>query len=175
MEAKTVENIGIVISLVGRLSDFVTSLPPDHLPVALVAVVPPSFKTSVVKRRRLKYDRKALQDPVIAARVSQRLDSINPIPYNVDCSSHVHIVAQQCHSILCEECPKPRASKRNPDISDSSFKLILDKKQMQKEIRGIGRELREINLSIVFYAWNNNSNGGKAAENWAHTTQQHPG
>jgi len=108
------------------LKDFpIVKYKEDHWPVYGGVIVCSSAGANIVCRRKKKFDPAKFQDVHNYSMFVDHINSIPWIPYNVDLTSHRHILDTYILDGLCECFPIDKFTKRKDYISDVTFKHIL--------------------------------------------------
>ncbi len=98
----------------------------DHIPIIGQFQFPPACGSSApIPRKKIRYDRASLGDPVKGNHFINILQKLPVIECGVDNTSHCHILHNNVHSALCEAFPVSKI-KRKGFITDATFKHICD-------------------------------------------------
>jgi len=105
----------------------------DHIPIIGQFQFPPACGSSApIPRKKIRYDRASLGDPVKGNHFINILQKLPVIECGVDNTSHCHILHNNVHSALCEAFPVSKI-KRKSFITDATFKHICDASVLKKK------------------------------------------
>ncbi len=85
----------------------------DHIPIAGFFQFPVVSVTAPIPRKKVRYDRASLGDPVKSQCFINLLNNLPVVHANVDNTSHCHTLQNNVYSALCEAFPVTKIKKKS--------------------------------------------------------------
>ena len=120
-----------------------------HEPLMARLQISPAPVSIAGSRRHAQFDRKALQEPAVQARVRVRLAELSTPSRYVEQTTRSHMLSSAIHGILCEEAPKPRKVMRKSWISDDTKAAICMRDEQFRRSRRLGRGIQRCHQEIA--------------------------
>ncbi len=129
----------------------------DHIPISGLFQFPPACGvTAPIPRKKVRYDRASLGDPVKGKEFINILNALPVIDCNVGNTSHCHILQNNVHSALCEAFPATKI-KGKSFITSETFKHICEASDFKKKRCKLFKVFKNAPLWAVFGVWANKS------------------
>ena len=94
-----------------------------------------------------------LAQPEAHAIIAAAFATIPPVGWEVDPTSHVHIIQHHLTSFLQQHLPTPRMKPRHPALSTGTLELIRAKRSIRSRVRCLRRRADVELLHLFFKAW----------------------
>eukprot|EP00973_Karenia_brevis_P028265 3894766-Karenia_brevis.AAC.1 len=104
----------------------------DHWPVCVDLCFPVSLQPSIAKRRVLPYDSRKIDDPACVKTFQQLMRGRPIVPFNVDPTSHCHILREFVLQCAVDAFPHGGALPKKPFITEHTFQLIAMAGKLRK-------------------------------------------
>ena len=127
----------------------------DHFPLQLRVTLTPYNPRRSWRRRKLRYDRKLIGSSLHDNRFSSLLDTFPGVPYNVDSTSHCHILTDFIERALVQAYPIERVAKRKEYISETTYAMVREGARLRKCFWKCERRFEKDLLYVVFGVWGN--------------------
>ena len=143
----------------GRESD-------DHLPVVCTMSLMAPSSVGINKRRKAQYDRSAVSDPDRAPDFLLNLNAYQPVPFDLEPSSHACVLNDYVSKTLRNIYPIRNTSKRKPYIDEETFQLILEKGRLMKKSRTLRNSLKWACVRFCFIVWHSSESYSLSTFRW---------
>ncbi len=104
---------------------------PDHYPISLEFVLDVGTTSSPLPRKKIGYDRNALNDPSKCEVFKSLVADFPNLGVSTDNVSHCYIVQSNLYNALCIAFPRGKV-KRQSYITDDTFRYIREVSAMKK-------------------------------------------
>ena len=134
----------------------------DHYPLVGSLSIPASDpKHAPYSRRVQEFDVSKIGDPECDSAFQNCLHNLSGVPFRADSTCHNYVLDQEVNHAPCSSYPKLKKSKRKKErktnmekhISDSTFKLILERNKVLSLREKFFVRLAKTALLVVFKLW----------------------
>ena len=125
----------------------------DHLPVVVSATLPPVSVEFVPERNKAIADVSKLSDKAVVEAITRDIEKLEYIPWQVEASTHAHILGESLRTILKEHCPRDQR-KPPPDwMAAATLEQVDVKRQRFRYLMVVEKEKRNVFLRLGFSLW----------------------
>lgn len=133
----------------------------DHSPAVVRLSMHVKPASSISRPSRAVYDREAaIAAPDVLANI---MDTLPTVDAQVDADSHWQIIESHCRRQLQRKFPKGKRVRRQHYFSDTTWKLLEDRKDLAIQIKSLDAEEERCLLKFWFAAWKAKGGAGSCA------------
>lgn len=121
----------------------------DHLPLELRCLIRAKGSFISEDRRKARYCRKSVKDPVKAAQFASFLEQCSVPPFAIEPTSHMHILQNDVQAAAQRAFPIEQRFRKLEFLSDDTMALIKQRGRLRKEFRHSGKNIANLGNSIL--------------------------